>query len=266
MGIVSKENGVLKLVRPGGIVELYKHPIKAAQVMAKHPRHCVTRPDVFKFPYIVVKPESILKPGRVFFIVPYHTIHRLLQSKGYRFRPHYPPDYHEGVEKHAFEGDQSMVEPNIHRRLTRQSSDKTLRQMEEIDTSFFHQIVPVENFQNKKQGNREVKVIPRRQVANISLEEKGSNFVSKDEECDSDEASIAASGCFPSRKKGGGVVEFSNDISSRKATTATGLKPCLKRNQKNKAKAQQGPRVRFTLPNHEDDDDYENWDTDFSEF
>lgn len=80
---VSRENDVLKLVYPGGFVELYRSPITAAQVMKRNPRHCVTRPDVFKFPWIVVRPESILKPGRVFYVVPYHTIRLLLQSKGH---------------------------------------------------------------------------------------------------------------------------------------------------------------------------------------
>ncbi|KAJ7978218.1 6,7-dimethyl-8-ribityllumazine synthase [Quillaja saponaria] len=81
MGLVSTENGVLKLVHPGGFVELHNNPVTAAEVMKKNPRHCVTRPDVFKFPWIVARPESVLKPGSVFFIVPCRTVHQLLQSK-----------------------------------------------------------------------------------------------------------------------------------------------------------------------------------------
>ncbi|KAK9292037.1 hypothetical protein L1049_019991 [Liquidambar formosana] len=80
MGFVNKEKPVLKLVRPGRIVEFHKTPITAAEVMKKYPRHCVTRPDVFQYPWIAVRPESVLKPGAVFFIVPYHTMHRLLQK------------------------------------------------------------------------------------------------------------------------------------------------------------------------------------------
>lgn len=82
MGGVSRENGVLKLVYPGGSVEVHKQAITAAEVMKRNPRHCVTRPDVFKYPWIVVRPESVLSPGRVFYVVPYHTIRRLLQSNG----------------------------------------------------------------------------------------------------------------------------------------------------------------------------------------
>lgn len=61
-------------------MEIHRRPVKASEVMLKNPRHCVTRPDVFKFPWIVVRPESILEPGNVFFIVPNHTIHSLLQA------------------------------------------------------------------------------------------------------------------------------------------------------------------------------------------
>ncbi|KAK9071577.1 hypothetical protein SSX86_008005 [Deinandra increscens subsp. villosa] len=88
MGKVSKESGVLKLVRAGGIVQVYKHPIIAAQIMERYPRHCVTRPDFFRNPCIVVKPESVLRPGKVFFIVPYHTVYRLVKSKGHHFTRH----------------------------------------------------------------------------------------------------------------------------------------------------------------------------------
>ncbi|OVA01606.1 Protein of unknown function DUF4228 [Macleaya cordata] len=77
---ISKENEVLKLVHPGGFVELHFGPVRAAEVMKKNPRHFVTRPDVFRFPWIVVRPESILKPGREFYIVPYRTIYLLLQA------------------------------------------------------------------------------------------------------------------------------------------------------------------------------------------
>lgn len=77
----SRRTGrVLKLVHPGGFAEIHQNPITAAEVMEKNPRHLVTRPDVFRFPWIVVRPESILNPGSVFFIVPYRTVHCLLKT------------------------------------------------------------------------------------------------------------------------------------------------------------------------------------------
>lgn len=86
MGLLSgssstkRESHILKLVHPGGFIELHTDPIMAFEVMKKNPRHCVTRPDIFRFPWIVVSPESILTPGNVFFIVPCHTIRHLLKS------------------------------------------------------------------------------------------------------------------------------------------------------------------------------------------
>lgn len=81
MGASRKDKGVLKLVHPGRFVETLREPITAAEVMQKNPRHSVTRPDVFYFPWVVVKPESLLTPGEVFFIVPNRTIHQLLKGK-----------------------------------------------------------------------------------------------------------------------------------------------------------------------------------------
>ncbi|KAL7172749.1 hypothetical protein ACSBR2_032259 [Camellia fascicularis] len=81
MKATTREEGVLKLVHPGRHVEIHREPITAAEVMRRNPRHCVARPDVFEFPWIVVRPESVLFPGRVFYIVPNRTIHRLLKAR-----------------------------------------------------------------------------------------------------------------------------------------------------------------------------------------
>jgi hypothetical protein len=56
--------------------------------MRKNPRSCVTRPDVFKYPWVVVSPESVLKLGRVYFLVPWYTIRGLLKKHGL------PENYH----------------------------------------------------------------------------------------------------------------------------------------------------------------------------
>ncbi|KAM3683878.1 hypothetical protein ACJW30_12G179400 [Castanea mollissima] len=81
MGAITREKGVLKLVHRGRYVEMLTQPITAAEVMRRNPRHLVTRPDVFEFPYIMVKPEAVLVPGKVFFIVPNRTIYHLLKAK-----------------------------------------------------------------------------------------------------------------------------------------------------------------------------------------
>ncbi|KAD5960323.1 hypothetical protein R6Q59_013457 [Mikania micrantha] len=120
MGTLSHETRMLKLVRAGGLVELYKHPIIAAQVMERYPRHCVTRPDFFRNPYIVVKPESVLRPGQVFFIVPNHTVYCLFKSKGYYCNRHYTQTF------------------------------------DQMDTSLLRKIVPFKDIRNKKESDRRV--------------------------------------------------------------------------------------------------------------
>ncbi|CAB4291264.1 unnamed protein product [Prunus armeniaca] len=79
--ITREEEGVLKLVRPGRCVEVHKEPITAQEVMRKYPRHSITRPDIFEFPWIVVKAEAVLTPGKVFFVVPNRTIYQLLKAR-----------------------------------------------------------------------------------------------------------------------------------------------------------------------------------------
>jgi len=82
MKSIKREREVLKFVHPGRHIEIHREPIIASEVLRRNPRHSITRPDVFEFPWIVVKPESILVPGNVFLIVPNHTIYNLVKAKG----------------------------------------------------------------------------------------------------------------------------------------------------------------------------------------
>ncbi|KAG6592996.1 hypothetical protein SDJN03_12472, partial [Cucurbita argyrosperma subsp. sororia] len=77
---ISSEEHVLKLVHPGKRIEIYTKPIQAAEILRKYPKFCITRPDVFKFPWIVVRSDSLLVPGKVFFLVPKRTLYRLLKA------------------------------------------------------------------------------------------------------------------------------------------------------------------------------------------
>ncbi|CAI0426623.1 unnamed protein product [Linum tenue] len=97
---LDEEPGILKLVHPGCHVEIHKQPISASQVMKKNPRHSVARPDVFSNPWLVVRPDAILHPGRVFLIVPNSTLYQLLKSRRERreFSPH-PAYYQLGREE-----------------------------------------------------------------------------------------------------------------------------------------------------------------------
>lgn len=81
MGVTDMEKCVLKLVYPRRYTEILKEPISASEVLRKYPRHSITRPDIFDNPWIVVKPESILTLGKVFFVVPNHKIYSLRKAK-----------------------------------------------------------------------------------------------------------------------------------------------------------------------------------------
>ncbi|WOL10392.1 hypothetical protein Cni_G19147 [Canna indica] len=80
MGVARRESGVLKLVHPGGFVEVHRKPMAASEIMEKNPRHYVTRPEVFKDPRLVLRPDALLNTGDVFYIVPNRTVYRLLQA------------------------------------------------------------------------------------------------------------------------------------------------------------------------------------------
>lgn len=70
----------VKLVFPGGHVELLDRPTLAADVMARHPRFCVARPDVFREPAgAVAAPDAVLELGHKYFVVPCSTVRRLLK-------------------------------------------------------------------------------------------------------------------------------------------------------------------------------------------
>ncbi|KAL0389849.1 UNVERIFIED_CONTAM: hypothetical protein Scaly_0342000 [Sesamum calycinum] len=81
MGASSRQDYLIKVVHPGRHVEVFREPITAGEIMSRYPRHCIARPDVFKYPWIVVHPESFLVPGKVFYLLPYHTLDCLLKTK-----------------------------------------------------------------------------------------------------------------------------------------------------------------------------------------
>lgn len=77
----KKRGAHVKIVYPGGRVELYDHPILASEIMSQNPRSCVTSPDVFQRPWAaVVSPDTALPPGRKFYVVPMRTIRKLRRN------------------------------------------------------------------------------------------------------------------------------------------------------------------------------------------
>uniref|UniRef100_A0A0E0E302 DUF4228 domain-containing protein n=1 Tax=Oryza meridionalis TaxID=40149 RepID=A0A0E0E302_9ORYZ len=79
-GKAAARGEFVKLVFPGGHVELLDRAVPAAEVMARHPRFCVARPDVFRDPAAagaVVAPDAVLALGRKYYVVPRSTVRRL---------------------------------------------------------------------------------------------------------------------------------------------------------------------------------------------
>ncbi|KAJ0964537.1 hypothetical protein J5N97_025675 [Dioscorea zingiberensis] len=73
----NTRNMVVKIVYPGGRVELRDRPIIAAEIMKANPMCCVAHPDVFRQPWSVVSPDTVLMQGQKFYVVPVRTIRKL---------------------------------------------------------------------------------------------------------------------------------------------------------------------------------------------
>ncbi|KAI3463447.1 hypothetical protein Pfo_020110 [Paulownia fortunei] len=73
----SSKNLFVKIVHPGGHVELHDRPILAAELLNRNPKCCVAHPTVFQQPYAIVSPETTLVLGQKYYVVPLGTIRKL---------------------------------------------------------------------------------------------------------------------------------------------------------------------------------------------
>ncbi|PIN18670.1 hypothetical protein CDL12_08658 [Handroanthus impetiginosus] len=73
----SSKNLFIKIVHPGGLVELHDRPMLAKDLLNRNPKCCVAYPNVFKQPYAVVSPETTLVLGQKYYVVPLGTIRKL---------------------------------------------------------------------------------------------------------------------------------------------------------------------------------------------
>ncbi|KAJ1375919.1 hypothetical protein SESBI_50491 [Sesbania bispinosa] len=55
---------LIRIVHPGGRVELHDRPITAAEIMCHNPRCCVAYPYVFQQPWAIVAPDTMLMLGQ----------------------------------------------------------------------------------------------------------------------------------------------------------------------------------------------------------
>ncbi|KAF5739045.1 hypothetical protein HS088_TW12G00243 [Tripterygium wilfordii] len=67
----------VKIVHPGGHIELHDRPVLASEIMFRNPRCVVAYPHVFKQPWAVVAPATELNLGQKFYVVPFSTIRKL---------------------------------------------------------------------------------------------------------------------------------------------------------------------------------------------
>ncbi|PON80997.1 hypothetical protein TorRG33x02_232270 [Trema orientale] len=82
----SSKNLFVKIVYPGGHVELHDRPVLASEIMLRNPRCCVAHPHVFQQPWATVPPETILMLGEKFYVVPINTV-RKLQRFSLKYSP-----------------------------------------------------------------------------------------------------------------------------------------------------------------------------------
>lgn len=82
----STKQMFVKIVHPGGHVELHDGPVLAAEIMNRNPKCCVAHPNVFQQPWAILAPETTLMPGQKFYVVPKHTVRRL-QSLALKHSP-----------------------------------------------------------------------------------------------------------------------------------------------------------------------------------
>ncbi|KAE8699297.1 H+-ATPase family protein [Hibiscus syriacus] len=73
----NTRNMFVKIVHPGGHVELHDWPILAAEIIHRNPRCVVAHPHVFQQPWAIVAPETELMLGQKFYVVPISTIRKL---------------------------------------------------------------------------------------------------------------------------------------------------------------------------------------------
>ncbi|KAL5825945.1 hypothetical protein ACOSQ3_022008 [Xanthoceras sorbifolium] len=82
----STKNMFIKIVHPGGHVELHDRPVLASEIMLRNPRCIVAYPHVFQRPWAIVAPETTLILGQKYYVVPIGTI-RKLQRLSFKYSP-----------------------------------------------------------------------------------------------------------------------------------------------------------------------------------
>ncbi|KZV30073.1 hypothetical protein F511_17295 [Dorcoceras hygrometricum] len=73
----NSKNLFVKIVHPGGHVELHDRPILASELISRNPKCCVAHPTIFQQPYDIISPDTMLDLGRKYYVVPVNTVKKL---------------------------------------------------------------------------------------------------------------------------------------------------------------------------------------------
>ncbi|KAD5507763.1 hypothetical protein R6Q59_031465 [Mikania micrantha] len=76
----SNKNLRVKIVHPGGHAELHDRPVLASDIIRRNPKCCVAHPNVFKQPWAIVQPDTMLMPGQKVYVVPVSTVRKLQKN------------------------------------------------------------------------------------------------------------------------------------------------------------------------------------------
>ncbi|KAK9149835.1 hypothetical protein Scep_008592 [Stephania cephalantha] len=87
----NSKSTLVKIVHPGGHIELHDRPVLAAEIMLRNPRCCVAYPNVFRQPRAIVAPNTMLMQGQKFYIVPLGTIRKLQRLSRSPLQSHQTP-------------------------------------------------------------------------------------------------------------------------------------------------------------------------------
>ncbi|GAA0173998.1 hypothetical protein LIER_27483 [Lithospermum erythrorhizon] len=96
----NTKSSFVRIVHPGGHVELHDRPILAGEIMLRNPRCCVAYPHVFKQPTAIVPAETTLMPGQKFYVVPVTTIKKL-RRKMRQYSPSMSRDFVTSHQQHS---------------------------------------------------------------------------------------------------------------------------------------------------------------------
>ncbi|KGN44593.1 hypothetical protein Csa_016207 [Cucumis sativus] len=225
------EKGVLKLIHPGKHVETYTKPILASEVLKKYPKFCITRPDVFKYPWIVVRSDSLLVPGKVFLLVPKRTLHRLLKTN-------HPPD---GSLPSLLSSplSRSFSRPSL---PLRSNAGTTPKHLTHLRRSQSKPLGEVDGIRNRKNAHVEwwLSMLPPHGVGNKrSTVRYSSSHVHDCYKC----------GSVPSTDMSREDVENDRGGGYRKWKTTTSLRSCMRK--PGSAPRLANLKVRFSIPNED---------------